>query len=234
MDLSLRGIGINARNAPTDAAKHAGATGFFLFLAFPRSFLVPFLPRPGDSIALIHTPIPAMTAIRFSTTAPRAFQPHYRALLALLSAAPLLVTSALAGAEARPSGVSTETLVKSSSAWDQTGYTAYPSGVPEPTLVRISIAPNTRLDWHLHPMPAIGYVTSGQLTVERADNGTQRSFTAGQTIMELVDVPHRGRTGDAGAELLVFYAGSAQQPLSVAAPDAGKLAWDPTVQPARD
>lgn len=175
-----------------------------------------------------------MTAIRLSMTASRALHARYRALLALLSAAPLLTASAPAGAEARPSGVSTEILVKSSSSWDQTGYTAYPSGVPEPTLVRISIAPNTRLDWHLHPMPAIGYVTSGQLTVERADNGTQRSFTAGQTIMELVDVPHRGRTGDAGAELLVFYAGSARQPLSVAAPDAGKLAWDPTVQPARD
>ncbi|MFJ2991044.1 cupin domain-containing protein [Pandoraea sp. NPDC087047] len=125
-----------------------------------------------------------------------------------------------------PSGISLQTLSQSTTAWDQTGYSAYPSGIPEPTLVRITVAPNARFDRHAHPMPAIGYVTAGQLTVEREDNGAQRAFTAGQTIAELVDVPHRGWAGDAGAELLVFYTRVVQQPLSVASPPTGKLALD--------
>lgn len=216
-------------NTPIGGAKHVRATDIFTC-----RFSASIATRPGDSTALNHTCVPAMTSICLPMTAARALRAHHRALLALLSATPLLAAAPLAAAEASPSGVSAETLVKSTAAWDQTGYTAYPSGVPAPTLVRLSVAPNTRLDWHVHPMPAIGYVTSGQLTVERADNGTQRTFTAGQTIMELVDVPHRGRTGDAGAELLVFYAGTVHQPLSVAAPDAGKIALDAPLKPDLD
>ncbi|VVE47741.1 hypothetical protein PEP31012_04530 [Pandoraea eparura] len=214
-------------HAPINGAKNVGATVIFTF-RFPVSLST----RPGDSAALTDTCIPAMTSICLPMTTARAqrmrLRPFrtFRKFLTLLSATPLLATAPLSAAEASLSGVSAETLVKSTAAWDQTGYTAYPSGVPAPTLVRLSIAPNTQLDWHVHPMPAIGYVRSGQLTVERADNGTQRTFTAGQTIMELVDVPHRGRTGDAGVELLVFYAGTAQQPLSVPAPDADSIALD--------
>jgi len=185
-----------------------------------------------------------MTTIRLSTTTPRTLRPHRlrhrlrnacHPLLGFLSVAALLTAPTTpASADTRSAGVSTETLVKSAAAWDQTGYTVYPPGIPEPTLVRITLAPNTRLAWHTHPMPAIGYVASGQLTVERADNGVQRSFAAGQTITELVDVPHRGWTGDAGAELLVFYARSVRQPLSVASPDAEKLADEEHVKTSHD
>ncbi|QHE92414.1 cupin domain-containing protein [Pandoraea fibrosis] len=150
-----------------------------------------------------------------------------------LSIAAVASPSAIAD-NAHRADVSTETLVKSTTAWDQTRYTAYPSGTPEPTLVRITLAPNTRLDWHTHPMPAIGYVASGQITVERADNGARHSFVAGQTVMELVDVPHRGWTGETGAELLVFYARSVHQPLAVASPNADKLAQDDAVQTPLD
>ncbi|VVE10098.1 cupin domain-containing protein [Pandoraea anhela] len=158
--------------------------------------------------------------------------------LALLSApmralADLPPPKKQAAAPAAPSGVATETLAKSTTAWDQTRYKAYPAGVPEPTLVRITIAPNTRLDWHTHAMPVVAYVAAGNLSVERADNGARRAFAAGQTITELVDVPHRGVTGDTGAELLVFYAREAQQPLSVASPAAAKLAKDDKAKPAQ-
>lgn len=182
-----------------------------------------------------------MTAIRLPLTHARALRSrarhaHHlpRAFGAALCTAALLTIAPLAFADTHPTGVTAETLVKSTAAWDQTGYTAYPAGTPEPTLVRITLAPNTPLDWHTHPMPAIGYVTSGQLTVERADNGVQRAFTAGQTITELVDVAHRGWAGDTGAELLVFYAGAAQQPLSVKSPDPRELALDERVKQTRD
>jgi quercetin dioxygenase-like cupin family protein len=166
----------------------------------------------------------------------RLLRPRCPPLLGRLLGAAALLSAVAApfAADARATGISTETLAKSTTAWDQTGYTAYPPGVPEPTLVRITIAPNTRLDWHIHPMPAIGYVASGQLTVERADNGAQRSFVAGQTVTELVDVPHRGWTGDTGAELLVFYARSVQQLLAVISPNAGQLAQDETASLPRD
>ncbi|VVE36157.1 hypothetical protein PHO31112_03892 [Pandoraea horticolens] len=180
-----------------------------------------------------------MTTIRLSTPHARALRPLHNLRHPLLSpflagAALLIAAAAPAVADDRRAGISTETLAKSATAWDQTGYAAYPSGTPEPTLVRITLAPNTRLDWHTHPMPAIGYVASGHLTVERADNGAQRAFVAGQTVTELVDVPHRGWSSDAGAELLVFYAGSVHQPLFLVSPDTEKLAQDETVKTSRD
>lgn len=181
----------------------------------------------------MHLPTPTTRILRPH----RPHRPHRQWRLGhLLGAAALSIATAASAVadDAHRADVSTETLVKSTAAWDQTRYTAYPSGTPEPTLVRITLAPNTRLDWHTHPMPAIGYVTSGQITVERADNGALHSFVAGQTVMELVDVPHRGWTGDTGVELLVFYARSVHQPLAVASPNVDKLAQDDTVRTPLD
>lgn len=168
----------------------------------------------------------------------RTAHPLRRALVLTASATALLSLTPSAFASPAAAGIRAETLVQSSSAWDGTGYTAYSPGRPQPTLVRITLAPNTRLDWHTHPMPAIGYVTAGHLTVERADNGKQQAFSAGQTLTELVDVAHRGWSGSAGAELLVFYARTERQPLSLPAGGADNSAQAsvptaPSVQPAR-
>lgn len=110
--------------------------------------------------------------------------------------------------------VSTEVLLKTTSAWDGTAYENYPAGQPELTLVRIIIPAATALDWHTHPMPNAAYVVRGELTVTRMDNGESRTVIGGQTLPELVNIAHRGHSGPDPVELLVFYAGEPGLPLS--------------------
>ena len=86
-------------------------------------------------------------------------------------------------------------------------------GKPEVTVLKITIAPNTVMKWHSHPVPNVGYILSGVLTIEKKD-GTKRKFVAGQAVPETVDSLHRGITGAEPVELIVFYAGTPQLPLS--------------------
>jgi quercetin dioxygenase-like cupin family protein len=110
--------------------------------------------------------------------------------------------------------IQSETLLRSSSSWDGDPYTAYPAGRPELSVLKITIPPHTQLKWHTHPMPNAAYLLSGELTVERKEDGKTRHFTAGQVVAEMVDVLHRGVTGDAPVTLIVFYAGVEGMPLS--------------------
>jgi quercetin dioxygenase-like cupin family protein len=110
--------------------------------------------------------------------------------------------------------IQSEALLRSSSSWDGDPYTAYPAGRPELSVLKITIPPHTQLKWHTHPMPNAAYLLSGELTVERKEDGKTRHFTAGQVVAEMVDVLHRGVTGDAPVTLIVFYAGVEGMPLS--------------------
>jgi quercetin dioxygenase-like cupin family protein len=126
---------------------------------------------------------------------------------------------ATAGSAAQ-SPVKIETLVQSASAWDVTPYTRYPDGPPQLSVLRITIAPHTALEWHFHPMPSVGYVLSGEVTLEEGD-GIRKHFVAGQAITETVNRIHRGVTGEAAVVLIVFYAGAPGLPLSQPASDLG-------------
>jgi quercetin dioxygenase-like cupin family protein len=117
-----------------------------------------------------------------------------------------------AGAEEGPA-IRKETLLRTGASWDGTAYRSYPAGPPEISVVRITIPPHTAMAWHTHPMPNVGYVLSGDITVERKD-GAKRHITAGQALPETVGSVHRGVTGDSEAVLVVFYAGVKGLPLS--------------------
>ncbi|GAB3627667.1 hypothetical protein PTE30175_02360 [Pandoraea terrae] len=108
----------------------------------------------------------------------------------------------------------TETLLRSTTAWDGTPYTAYPPGQPELTVLKIVVPSHTTLAWHRHPSPNAGYILSGKLIVEKKKGGVQRVLTQGQVLPELVGALHRGRTGSSPAELIVFYAGAEGVPLT--------------------
>jgi quercetin dioxygenase-like cupin family protein len=108
--------------------------------------------------------------------------------------------------------IQVETLVQSSTAWDGTPYTAYPAGQPQLSVLKYTIAAHTTMKWHTHPMPNVGYILSGELTVEKQD-GTKKHFVAGQTVTETVDSVHRGVTGDQPVVLIVFYPGTAGLPI---------------------
>ena len=81
-------------------------------------------------------------------------------------------------------------------------------------MLKITVPPHTKLEWHSHPMPSAAYLVSGELTLERKKDGKKQHLTAGQAVPETVDTFHRGITGDEPVVLIMFYAGSADEPLT--------------------
>ena len=107
------------------------------------------------------------------------------------------------------------TLVQSECSWDGTAYDSYPAGRPELAVLKIDIPARTVLPWHTHPMPNVGYVVSGVLIVERKADRKKHRFGPGEAVPEMVDTPHRGYTEDKPVQLIVFYCGTRDLPLSL-------------------
>jgi quercetin dioxygenase-like cupin family protein len=118
---------------------------------------------------------------------------------------------------AHDSRIRVEQLLQTTRSWDGTRYTGYPGGQPQITVLRITVPPNTALDWHQHPMISAGYVVSGQIILEKKETGERKVIHAGQALAESVNIAHRGYTTDQPVELIVFYAGSPGVPLSIKA-----------------
>ena len=108
-----------------------------------------------------------------------------------------------------------EQILQTTQAWDGTAYKNYPTGQPQLTVLRIKVPPHTALHWHYHPVISVGYVLSGELTVEKRATGERTTFRAGQALPETVGTIHRGFTTDGPVELIVFYAGQAGVPITV-------------------
>lgn len=136
--------------------------------------------------------------------------------LVMCTAAMLSLPTFFAQAHGDKRGVDSETLLESEHAWDGTLYSAYPQGTPQLSVLKITIAPNSSLDWHQHPIPNAAYVLSGVVTIEKKSSGEKRQVTAGEVLPEVVDIAHRGYTTQEGAVLIVFYAGKKGVPLSEA------------------
>ena len=112
-------------------------------------------------------------------------------------------------------GVVVKTLAKGSASWEGTSLPAYPQGQPQVTILRISIPPGTTLPMHKHSVINAGVLISGALTVITEKNQTLR-LKAGDSIIEVVDKWHYGRNeGTETADIIVFYAGTAELPLTV-------------------
>jgi quercetin dioxygenase-like cupin family protein len=118
-----------------------------------------------------------------------------------------------ANAQTTPT-IKSEILLQTSASWDGTPYTTYPNGLPELTVRKVVMAPGAQFDWHTHPMPAAGYVVSGELTVEALEGGKTITLTAGQVLPEMNNIVHRGTSGATTTELVVFYAGTPGMPLA--------------------
>jgi quercetin dioxygenase-like cupin family protein len=121
-------------------------------------------------------------------------------------------------------------LIKTTSSWNDVRYEGYPVGQPELTTVRMTIPANAKLPWHSHLMPNIAYILSGELTVEERATGRTATYHAGQAFAESVGSVHRGVAGDEPVDVVVTYAGSQGQPLSVpaASEEGGRHDWDDT------
>lgn len=110
-------------------------------------------------------------------------------------------------------------LVKTTQSWDGTHLPDYPKGQPEITILKISIPAGTRLETHSHPVINAGVLTKGELTVY-TENGDVLKLCAGDPIVEVVNTLHYGvNEGDETAEILVFYSGIHNMPVTVTHPD---------------
>ena len=111
--------------------------------------------------------------------------------------------------------INVETLAKTSNSWNGDILPKYGNNQPEVTILKITIPPHTRLKEHKHPMINAGYLIKGTLRVVD-ENGKSLILNAGETLVELVNTFHYGENiGNKPAEILVFYAGTVNTPLSI-------------------
>ena len=85
---------------------------------------------------------------------------------------------------------------------------AWPQGgTAEVTAFLAELAPGEELPWHQHPVPLLGYIFSGQLTVYQI-SGEKRTVHAGEVSLESVGVVHRGvNEGTEPCKMVVFVLG---------------------------
>jgi quercetin dioxygenase-like cupin family protein len=109
-------------------------------------------------------------------------------------------------------------LVKTTQSWNGESLPAYPEGRSEITILRISIPAGSRLETHRHPVINAGVLLSGQLTVVTSDGKTLH-LEAGDPIVEVVNTLHYGiNEGKVPAEIIVFYAGVLDAPITIVEP----------------
>jgi quercetin dioxygenase-like cupin family protein len=112
-------------------------------------------------------------------------------------------------------GVQVDVLAKTSLSWDRSRLPNYSKGTPEITILRIKIPIGVQLALHKHSVINAGVLLDGELTVVTEDNNTVH-LNSGDSIVEVVDTWHYGKNeGDKTAELLVFYAGVIDRPLTI-------------------
>ena len=93
----------------------------------------------------------------------------------------------------------------------------YKAGQPEITILKITVQPNAELPWHTHPIINAGVMVKGKLTVV-TQAGETRELLAGDAIVEVIGKIHRGiNNGTEAAEIIVFYAGVIETPLTIKA-----------------
>ena len=112
-------------------------------------------------------------------------------MLLIVTLALVLFQQAMA-VEDTQSAIRSETLLRSSSSWDDEPYKSYPRGRPELSVLKITLQPHTKLEWHSHPIPSAAYIVAGELTLEREKDGQRQRLTAGQALSETVDTFHQG------------------------------------------
>ncbi len=112
-------------------------------------------------------------------------------------------------------GVSAEILAQGATGWDG-GAITYPKTTPEMTVQKISITTDGQevvLPIHCHSIPLAAYVLSGSVKVVKT-SGEEKQFQAGDAFIEVMKAWHKGIFTE-DTELLVFYAGEKDVPLSI-------------------
>ncbi|MCF6453585.1 cupin domain-containing protein [Vibrio sp. MMG022] len=114
-----------------------------------------------------------------------------------------------------PDSVEADLVLKTTTSWDGTTLPQYPKGQPEVTIVKNTVPQGVQLPMHQHPVINAGMVLKGEITVTKKDED-KIVLKAGDAIAEVVDQWHFGaNTGDEPVEILVFYAGVEDKPITV-------------------
>jgi quercetin dioxygenase-like cupin family protein len=84
----------------------------------------------------------------------------------------------------------------------------YPSGAPALiTAVEITLQPGLQTGWHTHPVPLLGYILEGELTVDYGPQG-ERVYRQGDALAEAMNQVHNGRnTGQNPVRILAVFMG---------------------------
>jgi quercetin dioxygenase-like cupin family protein len=95
---------------------------------------------------------------------------------------------------------------------------AYPAeGTPEVIALLVEMAPGEETGWHSHPVPLLGYLLAGELTVYQV-TGEKRAVRAGDVSLESVDVVHNGiNEGAVPCKMIVFVTGLKDVPFTIEA-----------------
>src|SRR5258707_7278934 len=120
-------------------------------------------------------------------------------LLRVLSSLSLWLIPAVL--DAREPQIEVQQILQTTQSWDGTNYKSYSTAQPQLTVFRIKVPPHTALHWHQHPVISVGYVLSGELTLEKPETGERTIVHAGQTLAETVQTTHRGFTTNEPVEL---------------------------------
>jgi quercetin dioxygenase-like cupin family protein len=93
---------------------------------------------------------------------------------------------------------------------------AYPrEGAPEVTALLVEMAPGEETGRHQHPVPLLGYILSGELTVYQS-TGEKRVIGPGEVSLESVNVIHNGvNEGTVPLKMIVFVVGLKDVPFTV-------------------
>lgn len=111
--------------------------------------------------------------------------------------------------------VKTDVLAKASISWNGMALPEYPKGKPEITILKIKIPPKTKLPLHKHPVINAGVLLKGTLAVVTEEDD-KLQLKAGDSIIEVVNKWHYGiNEGNEVAEIIVFYAGVQDSPITV-------------------
>ncbi|OHY95592.1 cupin [Vibrio rotiferianus] len=114
-----------------------------------------------------------------------------------------------------PDSVEAEVMLKTTTSWDGAELPSYPQGKPEVTIVKIIVPKGVQLPMHQHPVINAGIVLKGEITVTKK-SGEKIILKAGDAIAEVVDQWHFGaNTGEDPTEIIVFYAGVKNEPITV-------------------
>lgn len=114
-----------------------------------------------------------------------------------------------------PDSVEAEVMLKTTTSWDGAELPSYPQGQPEVTIVKITVPKGVQLPMHQHPVINAGIVLKGEITVTKK-SGEKIILKAGDAIAEVVEQWHFGANiGDDPAEIIVFYAGVKNEPITV-------------------